>query len=123
MSGFGFSSYDIEEKLDAAELSSEPAYAQSQAVTASEENTVSQEIVSSKEEATSAKPEESSKPIESSQNTSSAKESEAAKPDPPITVASSASEKRAVWISFLEYQKILKNKTERQFRNSIFHIM
>lgn len=119
MSGFGFSSYDIEEKLDAAELSSEPAYAQSQAVTASEENTVSQEIVSSKEEATSAKPEESSKPIESSQNTSSAKESEAAKPDPPITVASSASEKRAVWISFLEYQKILKNKTERQFRNSI----
>ncbi len=42
------------------------------------------------------------------------------KPTPPPQVAeSNKTEMRAVWISFLEYQKILKNKTEKAFTKSV----
>ena len=113
--GFSFPLNNYEEELDTAVLSSEPSYLQSDTVTASEENS------SPSEEAVQSIPEEDSKPAESSGNAPAAKESkvEEPNPQPPIVTASSVPEKRAVWISFLEYQKILKNKTEREFRNTV----
>ena len=113
--GFGFPLNGLEKELDAAVLNSEPVYLQSQAVTASEEN------LSPSEEAVPSTPDETGKPTESSKNAPAAEEpkEQAPNPEPPIITASSVPEKRAVWISFLEYQKILKNKTEREFRNTV----
>lgn len=42
-----------------------------------------------------------------------------AQPEPEPAKAVQSPEKRAVWISFLEYQKILNGKTEKQFKSSI----
>ncbi len=85
----------------------------------SKEETVSSEITSSTENSASSNIISSTPPLAS--KPVAAKPAPQVKPQakPPQVTSTNKTEMRAVWISFLEYEKILKEKTEKQFTNNI----
>lgn len=124
LSCIGFTACNSGRKTEFTEASSVISEAESiPEETVSQAADVSKTPEASKTEAASSEPAAGSaaQSSASSQGVSEPQQSksEASVSKPPISVSSKSSEKRAVWISFLEYQKILKGKTEKEFRNSI----
>lgn len=118
LSGLRLTGYDFNDKPEETEVNAEISE-----VEAIPEETVSEATDDSEEDVTSLEPALESAPQSavSSQSVSVPEQpkTQAPKPKPPVTVSSKTSEMRAVWISFLEYQKILKGKTEGEFKNAV----
>lgn len=118
LSGLKYTAHDFSNKPEKTEINA--VISEVEPIT---EETVSEVTAVSEEEVTFSEPVLESEPQSavSSQSVSVVEQpkTEAPKPKPTVTVSSNSSEMRAVWISFLEYQKILKGKTEGEFKNAV----